>query len=125
MANVKKEDDLGELHSGSTVGTNSTSVLPNHTAGKGRKKSLGKIYNFIEPSAPSGLNYIINSIKGTANSHAQQGQPPTTLPNNTGQHQTKHAFLSSKTSNPLAGLSGAKAGSRFADSTRQSSLGKY
>lgn len=126
MTNVKKDDDLGE-HSASTIGTtNSTSVAPTNTgttAGKGRKKSLGKIYTFIEPSAPStGLNYIINSIKGTTNSHAQQTQPATTLSNNIS-NQAKHTFLSSKTSNPLSttGLTGSK-------KNRQpptSSLGKY
>lgn len=123
---------MGELHSASTIATNSTSVLPNNTAGR-RKKSLGKIYNFIEPNAPnSGLNYIINSIKGNSTSHAQQQTITTTnTSSNNINHPTKHS-LSNKTSNPLiaTGLASSNVkGNRFTnlDSNRHtnSSLGKY
>ena len=94
----------------------------NATSGKGRKKSLAKIYNFIpEPSAPnSGLNYIINSIKG--NTNAQQTMPTTTLSNNIS-HLPKNS-LSSKISNPLS-ITGNTSSNVKANRHTNSSLGKY
>lgn len=138
--NAKKEDDLhsGELHSASTIATNSTSVQPNNTstAGTRRKKSLGKIYNFIEPSVVpgSGLNYIINSIKGSTITHAPSTLTTTTQLTNNISHPPKHS-LSSKTSNPLsttgmAAPSSNLKGNRFTNVTdanrhANSSLGEY